>query len=187
LRIHLTCYRVLCANQDARAQAVLELAQRVLHKRAAQITHEARRRSFLENVATHREITRAYEREFAPPPALPVAPGVPPPVKPLTQRQTDVLRLIAAGLINKQIAEQLVISLSTVKRHVWNIYNRLEARNRAHAITKDKTFGRWQTQPFVVQYSRLLPPTPNTNTEHVSRNMLLNEIINIPCRFRANF
>jgi hypothetical protein len=34
---------------------------------------------------------------------------------------------------------------------------------------KDKTFGRWQTQPFVLQCSRLsLPaPTPNTNTEHV--------------------
>lgn len=60
-RIHLTCYRVLCANQDTRAQAILNTAYRLLQERASKITDEEKQRSFLENVAAHRDIVKAWE------------------------------------------------------------------------------------------------------------------------------
>jgi DNA-binding NarL/FixJ family response regulator len=54
---------------------------------------------------------------------------------PLTEREIDVLRLIAAGNSNKQIADQLSIGEATVKSHVTNILSKLGANDRAHAVT----------------------------------------------------
>ncbi|MBU1877991.1 MAG: tetratricopeptide repeat protein, partial [Chloroflexi bacterium] len=60
LRVYLTCYRVLQAQQDPRARAILQTAHRLLQERASRITDEALRRSFLENVPAHREIGREF-------------------------------------------------------------------------------------------------------------------------------
>jgi DNA-binding NarL/FixJ family response regulator len=51
----------------------------------------------------------------------------------LTQREVEVLRLVARGLSNKQIAEQLVISPKTVANHVEQICSRIAASTRARA------------------------------------------------------
>lgn len=51
----------------------------------------------------------------------------------LTSREQEVLDLIAAGASDKEIASQLTISLHTVKSHVRNILNKLQAVNRRHA------------------------------------------------------
>jgi DNA-binding NarL/FixJ family response regulator len=53
----------------------------------------------------------------------------------LTQREIDVLRLIAAGNSNKLIADQLSIGEATVKSHVTNILSKLGANDRTHAAT----------------------------------------------------
>lgn len=53
----------------------------------------------------------------------------------LTQREVDVLRLIAAGNSNKLIADQLSIGEATVKSHVTNILSKLRANDRSHAVT----------------------------------------------------
>ena len=53
----------------------------------------------------------------------------------LTEREIEVLRLIAAGNGNKQIADQLSISEATVKSRVTNILSKLGANDRAHAVT----------------------------------------------------
>jgi DNA-binding NarL/FixJ family response regulator len=53
----------------------------------------------------------------------------------LTPREVDVLRLIAAGNANKQIADQLSIGEASVKSHVANILSKLGANDRAHAVT----------------------------------------------------
>jgi tetratricopeptide (TPR) repeat protein len=55
-----TCYRVLEANGDARADAMLDLGYASLQERAASITDEAYRRSFLGNIAEHRDIAAAF-------------------------------------------------------------------------------------------------------------------------------
>ncbi|MBN1178399.1 MAG: hypothetical protein JXD18_04255 [Anaerolineae bacterium] len=57
-------------------------------------------------------------------------------VEPLTERERDVLRLIAAGYSNQEIARELVIALGTAKRHVNNIYGKLGARSRTQAVAK---------------------------------------------------
>lgn len=51
----------------------------------------------------------------------------------LSPRETEVLQLIAQGLTNKEIANELVIAPSTAKRHTVNIYNKLGVSNRAEA------------------------------------------------------
>jgi tetratricopeptide (TPR) repeat protein len=60
LRIYLSCYRVLRANRDPRARALLRTAYDLLQERAANIDDEQRRRSFLENVQPHREIVSEF-------------------------------------------------------------------------------------------------------------------------------
>ena len=52
----------------------------------------------------------------------------------LSERQDEVLRLIANGLTNREIASELVLSLRTVERHVNDIYARLGVRNRTEAV-----------------------------------------------------
>jgi DNA-binding CsgD family transcriptional regulator len=53
----------------------------------------------------------------------------------LTRREAEVLRLVAAGKSNKEVSEELVLSLRTTARHVTNIYAKIGARNRADAAS----------------------------------------------------
>ena len=59
-------------------------------------------------------------------------------VEPLSERELEVLRLIAAGLSNHEIADKLIIGVGTVKSHVHSILGKLNARDRAQAVIKAK-------------------------------------------------
>jgi LuxR family maltose regulon positive regulatory protein len=65
-----------------------------------------------------------------------VASAAPPFVEPLTKREQEVLRLLAAGASNRQIAEALVIQLSTVKKHISNLLRKLGVESRTRAIAQ---------------------------------------------------
>ncbi|MBN1122621.1 MAG: hypothetical protein JXJ17_16205 [Anaerolineae bacterium] len=65
--------------------------------------------------------------------AVPVGDGL---LDPLSDREIEVLNLLVAGLTNPEIADQLIVSLGTVKTHVHNIYSKLGVRNRAEAIAR---------------------------------------------------
>jgi ATP/maltotriose-dependent transcriptional regulator MalT len=54
----------------------------------------------------------------------------------LTARETEILGLVAAGMRNQEIADQLVISLSTVKRHIANTYGKLGVTHRTEAVAR---------------------------------------------------
>ena len=56
--------------------------------------------------------------------------------EPLTAREVEILRLVAAGLRNQEIADQLFISLATVKRHITNAYGKLGVRHRTEAVAR---------------------------------------------------
>ena len=59
----------------------------------------------------------------------------------LTAREIDVVRLLAGGQTNQEIAEELVVSVRTIERHIGNIYGKLGARGRAHATAYALTRG----------------------------------------------
>jgi DNA-binding NarL/FixJ family response regulator len=73
------------------------------------------------------------------PTALPARAAAAPPLQPptapfgLTAREVEVLRLLAQGLSDAQIAEHLVISPRTVNRHVTSLYSKLSVSSRAAA------------------------------------------------------
>ena len=62
-------------------------------------------------------------------------------IKPLTERETEILMLLAERLTNNEIAQRLVISPKTVKRHASNIYQKLGVSNRRQAATKAQELG----------------------------------------------
>jgi LuxR family maltose regulon positive regulatory protein len=62
-------------------------------------------------------------------------------VEPLSERELEVLRLIAEGLSNEEIAQRLVLSLPTVKWHTGNIYGKLGVKNRTQAVATARTLG----------------------------------------------
>jgi LuxR family maltose regulon positive regulatory protein len=57
-------------------------------------------------------------------------------VEPFTERELEVLRLLATGLSNQEIAQELVVATGTVKKHVHNIFGKLNVRNRSQAILR---------------------------------------------------
>jgi LuxR family maltose regulon positive regulatory protein len=60
------------------------------------------------------------------------------PLELLSQRELEVLKLVAQGLSNQQIAQELVITTDTVKRHVRHILSKFGVRNRVQAVNKAK-------------------------------------------------
>ncbi|RIK40389.1 MAG: hypothetical protein DCC55_15215 [Chloroflexi bacterium] len=65
----------------------------------------------------------------------------PPAHNALSERELEVLRLLAAGHSNQEIANALVVTLSTVKAHCNNIYSKLDVRNRLQAIGRARELG----------------------------------------------
>jgi LuxR family maltose regulon positive regulatory protein len=73
----------------------------------------------------------AEEAPLVPSPAAALA-------EPLTQRELEVLHLLAEGLSNKVIAERLVVAPSTVKQHPKNIYGKLDVHSRTQAVARGR-------------------------------------------------
>ena len=96
---------------------------------------QAVRASYLGKVQLHPDIARTLMTAVAAresPPVLPVSQASAPP-EDLTERELEVLRLIAEGLNNRQIADRLVISEKTVKTHVGSILGKLHVEDRTQA------------------------------------------------------
>ena len=76
-------------------------------------------------------VTRRVIEAFA---SQPVPPAAPPELEDLTPRELEVLKLIARGLANHEIADELVVSEATVKTHVKRILMKLGLRDRVQAV-----------------------------------------------------
>jgi len=62
-------------------------------------------------------------------------------IDPLSERELEVLHLVAEGASNHEIAEQLVVAVSTVKRHVSNIFSKLVVTSRTQAVARAREIG----------------------------------------------
>src|SRR5215210_2780794 len=62
-------------------------------------------------------------------------------VEPLSEREREVLQLIAEGLTNQEVATRLYLSLHTVKVHARNIFTKLAVKNRAQAVARGRALG----------------------------------------------
>ncbi len=61
--------------------------------------------------------------------------------EPLRERELEVLRLMARGASNQEIAQELVIALTTAKKHVSNIIGKLRVSNRTQAVKQARQLG----------------------------------------------
>jgi LuxR family maltose regulon positive regulatory protein len=68
-------------------------------------------------------------------------PGTQPLVEPISDRELEVLQLLGAGLSNPEIAEELIISVHTVRSHVKNIYGKLNVHKRWDAVQRARELG----------------------------------------------
>jgi DNA-binding NarL/FixJ family response regulator len=75
------------------------------------------------------KVVAELTRQTAQPPSQPL-------VEPLTAREIEILRLLAAGYNNREIADELVITEGTVKNHITNILGKLGVRDRTQAVLK---------------------------------------------------
>ena len=101
----------------------------------AAIRAAARGESFLQPSVTTRvlaEFTRLSDQPTAPSSTL---------VEPLSDREREILRFIARGSSNREIAEALFITEGTVKNHVTNILGKLDVRDRTQAALKARELG----------------------------------------------
>jgi LuxR family maltose regulon positive regulatory protein len=62
-------------------------------------------------------------------------------VEPLSEREQEILRLIAQGLNNREIGERLILAVGTVKRHAVNIFGKLEVNSRTEAVARARDLG----------------------------------------------
>jgi LuxR family maltose regulon positive regulatory protein len=123
------------ADEGAPMRALL--GRLIVAKRAAQNLARSIPLDYLGRVARSFEPDtadaggRAARRPTAPPGLL----------EPLTEREQEVLRLLAAGKPNPRIAVELVVSLDTVKKHVTHVLSKLGAANRTEATTRARELG----------------------------------------------
>ncbi len=102
-------------------------------------------------------LLKAFEQGEAPVASAPSPDGqrkVPQPlIEPLSDRELEVLQLMATGASNQDIAEALVIAVNTVKRHARNIFDKLGVENRTQALWRLARWAFWAT--VILQVSSL--------------------------------
>lgn len=75
-----------------------------------------------------------HEDTSYPPPAQPL-------IEPLSQRELEVLHLIAQGLSNQEMSERLFLALDTVKGHNRKIFGKLQVQRRTEAVARARELG----------------------------------------------
>jgi LuxR family maltose regulon positive regulatory protein len=86
----------------------------------------------------------AFAAELPPPdptPSTPLTPVAQPLIEPLSERELEILHLIAEGLSNRDIGQRLFLALSTVKGHNRNIFDKLQVQRRTEAVARARELG----------------------------------------------
>ncbi len=147
--IEILVFKGLAYKQSGDMQSALKTLQRV----STLSEPEGYVRVFLDQGEPMRELLLALQKRLGPAanatrlleafPAQPTSmaassahvPGL------LSKREIELLKLVASGCSNKEIASQLFISLATVKRHTVNIFNKMGVKNRTEAVARARELG----------------------------------------------
>jgi DNA-binding NarL/FixJ family response regulator len=97
---------------------------------------QAVREAYQGKAQLHPDVAKKLMSAIAAPTAAP-----PSPEPDLTERELEVLRLIAAGASNPEIAQELIIAVNTVKKHVTSIFGKLAATSRTQAVARARALG----------------------------------------------
>ncbi|MGB5847981.1 MAG: LuxR C-terminal-related transcriptional regulator, partial [Ignavibacteriaceae bacterium] len=57
-------------------------------------------------------------------------------LEPLTEREIEILTLLSKGLKNREIGDKIFLASTTVKKHIYNIYQKLDVHSRIEVVTK---------------------------------------------------
>ena len=106
------------------------LAQWLAHTRDSSLGGFAKR--LLSQFDAEPQLVTAAQGKSSPPGEL---------IEPLSQREMEVLQLIAQGNTNKEIAQQLIVAPGTVKAHAASIYRKLDVANRTEAVARARQLG----------------------------------------------
>lgn len=149
-------YALISTQQYEQALCCLKLARYALHccKSSAKVSIETEIKALYTYLNMHQKLTSRYretihglahliipskaEKDFSARHPLPDNHSVTK-LDPLSQRELEVLNCIAAGLSNQEIAQKIVVTVGTVKRHINNIYNKLDVHSRIQAVRYAQT------------------------------------------------
>ncbi len=126
-------------NMDSLAGNYLSLAQ--INQLEGQASEAQQALEQVKQIAATHTLTPGIEERLAAIEAQEKDGGQGMLVEPITERELEVLRLMAEGHSNLEIAEQLVVALGTVKAHTSSIYRKLDVRSRTEAVIKASELG----------------------------------------------
>jgi LuxR family maltose regulon positive regulatory protein len=101
----------------------------------AQLLREAAARGVMPDYT--RKLLAAFEITAGAAPS----PASQPLIEPLSDRELEILQLVAGGLSNREISERLYLALSTVKGHNRNIFDKLQVQRRTEAVARARKLG----------------------------------------------
>ena len=148
LAMQINCLQALALKGQGQKDAALESLQRAISAAKKEgnlrpfldegisildLLHLAKNRGISQEFTAH--LLEVIPSEEPDKPARSASPG------PLSKREIELLRLVADGCSNKEIATALVISVGTVKRHTVNIFNKLDVKNRTEAAARARELG----------------------------------------------
>ncbi|MEM7129266.1 MAG: LuxR C-terminal-related transcriptional regulator [Chloroflexota bacterium] len=139
-QIYIICTNVLGIVGDTRKLSIAQDARRYVQERASKISKPYLYDCYINTLVAHQRILSSSwlpnKSENASDELRDNASsGL------LTRRETEILQLIAENYSNQEIADVLVLSLATIKRHVYNIYQKLEVKRRGHAVARGQELG----------------------------------------------
>jgi LuxR family maltose regulon positive regulatory protein len=145
--VPLLARQALILNDQGRAEEALEKLSRAValaepeNRLGAFIRLGGNLAGLLRNVAARGCAVEFVNRLLAAIESRSASGGRPGLAEPLSDRELEVLRLVAVGLSNRQIASHLVLSEATVKKHINNIYEKLSAHKRTEAVALARELG----------------------------------------------
>lgn len=122
------------SNVRARAEHWLQQADVVVERTDDPVDLDSIVKPLAQSVSEHQWRSASQSSRSAP--RTPIAPDQQGLIEPLSERELEILKLLADGLTNQQIADRLFLAIGTVKAHNYNMFGKLSVNNRTEAVKR---------------------------------------------------